>query len=96
MLSPPTSPGANSAWQQLSILAYNVSRGFQLATLATPKARTAKRTFRLLLRSRRTLRFLLVARAGRLTRIRGRNVLRLAANPAAERLYTQVAERLAA
>lgn len=88
--------GANSAWQQLSVLAYNVSRGFQLATLATPKARTRKRTFRFLLRSMRTLRFLLIARAGRLTRIHGRNVLRLAANPAAERLYAQAAERLAA
>jgi hypothetical protein len=87
---------ANSAWQQLSVLAYNVSRGFQLATLATPKARTGKRTFRFLLRSMRTLRFLLVARAGRLARIHGRALLRLAANPAAERLYTQVADRLAA
>lgn len=87
---------ANSAWQQLCILAYNVSRGFQLATLATPKARTRKRTFQFLLRSMRTLRFLLIAQAGRLSRINGRNALRLAANPAAERLYTQVAERLAA
>lgn len=88
--------GANSAWQQLSVLAYNVIRGFQLATLATPKSRTRKRTFRFLLRSMRTLRFLLVARAGRLTRINGRQVLRLAANPAAERLYTQITARLAA
>lgn len=87
---------ANSAWQQLSVLAYNVIRSFQLATLATPKPRTRKRTFCFLLRSMRTLRFLLVARAGRLTRINGRHVLRLAANPAAERLYKQVAERLAA
>jgi hypothetical protein len=87
---------ANSAWQQLSVLAYNVIRGFQLATLATPKRRTRKRTFRFLLRSMRTLRFVLIGRAGRLTRINGRNVLRLAANPAAEQLYTQVAERLAA
>jgi len=78
------------------VLAYNVTRGFQLATLATPKASTGKRTFRLLLRSMRTLRFLLIARAGRLTRIHGRNALRLAANPAVERLCTQVAERLAA
>ena len=87
---------ANSAWQQLCVLAYSVIRGFQLATLATPKASTGKRTFRFLLRSMRTLRFLLIARAGRLTRINGRNALRLAANPAAEQLYTQVAERLAA
>ena len=35
----------------------------------------------------RTLRFLLIARAGRLTRIGGRHVLRLAENPATEALY---------
>jgi hypothetical protein len=44
----------------------------------------------------RTLRFLLVARAGRVTRIAGRNVLRLARNPAIERLYADVQHRPAA
>lgn len=88
--------GANSAWQQLSILAYNVSRGFQLATLATPKRRSRKRTFSFQLRSMRTLRFLLIARAGRLTRIAGRNVLRLAHSPPTQQLYERIAQRLAA
>src|SRR6266702_2496742 len=36
--------GANSAWQQLSILAHNVARNFQLDTRATPKPRSRKRT----------------------------------------------------
>ena len=88
--------GANSAWQQLSILAYNVSRGFQLAALAAPKPRLRKRTFSFVLPSMRTLRFLLIARAGRLTRIAGRNVLRLADNPATRELYEHVHQRLAA
>jgi hypothetical protein len=44
----------------------------------------------------RTLRFLLIARAGRLTRLGGRNVLRLSNNAATETLYGQVAHRLAA
>src|SRR5438128_1821706 len=87
--------GANSAWQQLSILAHNIARSFQLDTLATPKPRSRKRTYAYVLRSMRTLRFLLIARAGRLTRIDGRNVLRLAANPATEQLYTKVAHALA-
>ena len=78
--------GANSAWQQLSILAHNVARSFQLNTLAEPKPRSRKRTYACLLRSMRALRFLLIARAGRLTRIDGRNVLRLTANPAPEQL----------
>jgi hypothetical protein len=44
----------------------------------------------------RTLRFLLVARAGRLARIGGRNVLHIAHNPATERLYATAVHRLAA
>jgi hypothetical protein len=87
---------ANSAWQQLGILAHNLIRSFQLETLAEPKPRSRKRTYAYLFRSLRTLRFLLIARAGRLTRLGGRNVLRLTTNPATEALYGQVAHRLAA
>src|SRR2546430_10909836 len=50
--------GANSAWQQLSVLAHNLLRSFQLDTLATPKPRSRKRTYAYVLRSMRTLRFL--------------------------------------
>ncbi len=88
--------GANSAWQQLSVLAHNLIRSFQLETLATPKPRSRKRTYTYLIRSMRTLRFLLVTRAGRLTRIGGRHVLRLAHNPPIEALYAQIDHRLAA
>lgn len=44
----------------------------------------------------RTLRFLLVTRAGRLTRLGGRHVLRLSHNPATEALYAKLDHRLAA
>jgi hypothetical protein len=44
----------------------------------------------------RTLRFLLIARAGRLARIDGRQILRLTQNPATEALYDRVARALAA
>jgi hypothetical protein len=87
---------ANSAWQQLSILTHNVARSFQLDTLAEPKPRSRKRTYAYLFRSMRTLRFLLIARAGRLTQIGGRQVLRLAANPPTETLYGRITQRLAA
>jgi hypothetical protein len=87
---------ANSAWQQLSILAHNLIRSFQLDTLATPKPRSRKRTYAYLIRSMRTLRFLLVTRAGRLTRIGGRHVLRLSHNSATETLYAEIDHRLAA
>lgn len=88
--------GANSAWQQLSILAHNVARSFQLDTVATPKRRSRKRTYAYLLRSMRTLRFLFVVRAGRLARIGGRNVLRLTANAPTAAFYAQISQRLAA
>jgi|SRR5262245_57816905 len=70
----------NSAWQQLSVLAHNLISSFQLDTLATPKPRSRKRINAYLIRSMRTLRFLLVTRAGRLTRIDGR--IRLTGPPA--------------
>ena len=88
--------GANSAWQQLSVLAHNLARSFQLDTLATPKPRSRKRTYAYLIRSMRTLRFLLIVRAGRLARIGGRHVLRLSNNPATETLYASIDHRLAA
>ena len=88
--------GANSAWQQLCVLAHNLLRSFQLDTLATPKPRSRKRTYAYVLRSMRTLRFLLVVRAGRLSRIGNRQVLRLPQNPATETLYERVVHALAA
>ncbi len=88
--------GANSAWQQLSVLAHNLMCSFQLHTLATPKPRSRKRTYAYALRSMRTLRFLLIARAGRLARIGGRQVLRLTWNPATQALYDRVAHALVA
>ena len=60
---------ANSAWQQLSILAHNLIRSFQLETLAEPKPRSRKGPYAYLFRSMRTLRFLLIARAGRLSQL---------------------------
>ena len=61
-----------------------------------PRRRSRKRTYAYVLRSMRTLRFLLIARAGRLTRIGSRHVLRLAQNPATEALYARIQHALAA
>jgi hypothetical protein len=80
----------------LSILAHNLIRSFQLETLAEPKPRSRKRTYAYLFRSMRTLRCLLIAGAGRLSRLGGRNVLQLTKNSASETLYGQIAHRLAA
>jgi hypothetical protein len=96
MSVPSTVPSWGLSSQQLSVLAYNVARGFPLDTIATPRRRSRKRTYAYVLRSLRTLRFLRIPRAGRLTRIGGRNVLRLAQNPATEALYTLIQHALAA
>ena len=86
----PKSANPNRTWQQLSVLAHNVIRSFQLDTLPAPKPRSRKRTYFYLLRSMRTLRFLVIARAGRVARIGGRNVLRLGKNPATQLLYRRI------
>jgi Transposase DDE domain group 1 len=89
--------GANSAWQQLCVLAHNLMRSFQLhSTLAVPKPRSWKRTYSYRIASMRTLRFLIINRAARVTRISGRKVLRFSANSATEALYDRIVQRLAA
>jgi hypothetical protein len=88
--------GANSAWQQLSVLAHNLIRSFQLDTGAEPKRRSRKRTYAFLFRSMRTLRFLVITRAGRITRIGGRTRLRLAQNPSVQQLYEKLEHALVA
>ncbi len=88
--------GANSAWQQLSILAHNLLKGFQLDTLALAKPRSPKRTASYLLQNMRTLRFELITRAARLCRPQGRHVLRFQRNPRTQQLYENVIAALAA
>jgi hypothetical protein len=89
--------GANSAWQQLSVLAHNLMRALQFDTgIARDKRRPPKRTTVYRLLTMKTLRFLLIARAGRLARIGGRQLLRLTANPATQQLYDRTARALAA
>lgn len=88
---------ANSAWQQLCALAHNLMRSFQLqGNLTRGKVRSPKRTAAYRLLTMKTLRFLLIARAGRLARIGGRRILRLSANPATQQLYERAIHAIAA
>src|SRR5437667_12430364 len=73
-------PALQCQWQQLSVVAHNLLR-IPLDTLAEPKPRSRKRRYTYLIRSMRTLRFLLITRAGRLTRIGDRHVLRPSHKP---------------
>jgi len=76
--------------------AYSASHGKASACLAWPKPRSRKRTYSYRIASMKTLRFLFVHHAARLTRISGRKVLRFSANPATETIYHHIAGRFAA
>jgi hypothetical protein len=86
---------ANTAWQKLNILAHNLATSFQLATTATEKPRTPKRTTRFLLRSITTLRFEWLNRAARLIRPNGSPTLRLVDNVATRSVMEQIERALA-
>ena len=65
---------ANSAWQQLVVLAHNLLTNFQLETGAPPRRRTRKHTVVPLLQSVQTLRFELFHRAALLVRPGGKTL----------------------
>ncbi|HEX5093940.1 MAG TPA: IS1380 family transposase, partial [Burkholderiales bacterium] len=92
---PTHSYAANTAWQKLNILAHNLVTSFQLATTATKKPRTAKRTTLFLLRSVATLRFEWLGRAARLVRPNGSPTLRLVENRATRAVVEKIEKALA-
>ena len=86
--------GANSAWQQISILGHNLLRNFQLHTLATPKAKSRKRTFRFFLQSLKTIRFKLIHQPARLVKPQGYSVLRFSVAPPVQTLIQKIDQKL--
>jgi len=66
---------ANSAWQCLSVLAFNLSRSFQLATTARRRAASRKRRALFRFETIHTLRALCLQRAGVLVHPHGRATL---------------------
>lgn len=77
---------AKSAWQQLSVLAMNLLRRFQMETTAAARPRTRKRTFLYVLESINA-RFTWLNVAGRLVATNGTQTLRLSDVPAIRRRY---------
>jgi hypothetical protein len=86
--------GANSAWQQISILGHNLLRNFQLHTLATPKPKSRKRTFRFFLQSLKTIRFKLIHQPARLVKPQGYSVLRFSVAPPVQTLIQKIDQKL--
>jgi hypothetical protein len=86
--------GANSAWQQISILGHNLLRNFQLQTLAIPKPRSRKRTFRFFLQSLKTIRFKLIHQPARIVKPQGYSVLRFSVAPPVQTLIQMIDQKL--
>ena len=87
---------ANSAWQMLCVLAFNLVRSFQIALGAPQRAKTWKRTFGWVFQSLSTLRFELIHQPVRLVYPKGRAQLRFAVPPATETRIGRALERIAA
>jgi len=85
----------NSAHQQISILAYNLVRNFQLDTKrASQKPRTRKRTNIFEFQSLKTIRFELINAAARILNTSGQKVLRITHNEARQREYESIVAAL--
>jgi len=87
---------ANSAWQCLSVLTFNLTRGFQLATTARRRSPSRKRRSLFGLETIHTLRPLCLQRAGVLTFPQGRAVLDVGASPAVAERFERLDRLLAA
>ena len=87
---------ANSAWQLLSVLAFNLSRSFQLATTARHRAASAKRRTLFGFETIHTLRALCFQRAGVLAHPQGRAILDVGPAPAVAQRFARLDRLLAA
>jgi hypothetical protein len=82
---------ANSTYQALSILSHNLVKNFQLAThQAVAKKRSSKRTTSYAFESLKSLRFKIIARAGRIVNVSGKSVLKMASEPKVEADYKKI------
>jgi DDE family transposase len=86
--------GANSAWQQIVVLAHNLLASFQIETGTPRRARSRKYTALHPLQSARTLRFELFHRAGEIVHPNGVTILRLSDNRHIRRRFETIAARL--
>jgi hypothetical protein len=87
---------ANSAWQLLSGLAFNLSRSFQRATTARRRAPSRKRRTLFAFETIHTLRALCFQRAGLLTHPHGRTTLDVGLSPAVAERFERLDRLLAA
>lgn len=85
---------ANSAWQALSVLAFNLTRGFQAATTAAKRNTNTKRRTRQLFKTIHTLRFEFFHRAGVIKHPAGRATLDVGTAPTVMDAFRSALSRL--
>ena len=93
---PSLSQPANAAWQALSVLAFNLSRGFQATTTASARNTNRKRRARRRFDSIHTLRYKLLGRAAVVLRPGGKTTLHLGASPTVGRNFLRIAHAIRA
>jgi hypothetical protein len=87
---------ANSAWQMLSVLAFNLMRGFQIATTAQRRCWTRKRRSIFLFETIQTLRFTCLQRAGIIVRPDGYATLDVGRSPVVAERFQRLGRLLKA
>lgn len=85
---------ANSAWQAISVLAFNLTRGFQAAATASPRRTNNKRRARHAYAHIQTLRYEYFHRAGVIRYPGGRATLDLGTTPAVTEAFSKALDRL--
>ena len=86
---------ANSTYQALALLTHTLVKNFQLATEQAPsKKRSSSRTTSYRFESLKSLRFKLIARAGRIVNIAGKSVLKLSSEAKVEADYRKIEQNL--
>jgi hypothetical protein len=85
---------ANSAWQLLSVLAFNLMRGFQVATTALWRSPTRKRRSLHRFETIHTLRYLYLHRAGLVVYPDGRPTLDIGSSATLRRRFQHVEQQL--
>lgn len=85
----------NSAYQKISVLTYNLIRNYQLDVGEIEmRKKTRKRTFMARFQSLKSIRFQMIAAAGRITNTDNKKVLRLNANSQREFLFKKITAAL--
>jgi hypothetical protein len=87
---------ANCAWQVLSVMAFNLTRGLQAAIATESRNLTPRRRPRLVLKSINTLRYEWINRAGLLIRPNGRITLDVGNTPSVRSRFESIANALTA